>query len=530
MRTLTLISTVLLLLCTKPHSFADDQRALLLLAPVPAETLKGDWLDLTRFVQRRLADNKRFQPVILSPTDPVIARALEEKKISASDLLNSVPPAKAHQIAAAIGVDFVLRVACVRSKEGIASECVLDSRSSSTAWKTLLTHKSEPFKPKDRKDEILGGINANADAIAARLGAEIELPVPAAPSKPEPKPQTKPEPKPKPADPPQNSTEPKPKPADAQPPKRDPTRPSAAQVLVARFRRSGDLANLITSLRMAITDRPYDAELRMELIEAYRARGWHDTARREAERAVQVTPNSARLHRLLGQACLESNEPEKAIELFRKAVAIDPADIDSQVALGDALWAAGQAQQAQDAYAAAVQNNPKRGAPYRRLALLQFRKGAFAEAARNMNTAVALHLEVEDGYMADYTQLFTMIESDITLALRRLTGFRREIQDGARTREAVFNDIDAMKKRSQSTADFLNELVAPSGAGRIQALFAQCALMLNQACEASLTYLETKNDADDRQASLLKIEAAKQLADAMKRLKALTPPKPAAGG
>src|SRR5262249_32518277 len=128
---------------------------------------------------------------------------------------------------------------------------------------------------------------------------------------------------------------PEPKPSGA---KKQASGPTAAEILVDRFRGKGDLPNLIISLRRAINDKPYEPQLRSELVQAYMEKGWKESARDEAARAVQLAPNSASLHRLYGEGLLETNDAEGAVRELNEAVRLEGADAANHVSLGEAYW------------------------------------------------------------------------------------------------------------------------------------------------------------------------------------------------
>jgi len=83
-----------------------------------------------------------------------------------------------------------------------------------------------------------------------------------------------------------------------------------------------------------------------------------DDARRGYERAISTSPDSAFLHRELGQIERRAGNPEPALEHLRRAVALDPADATALVEIGEVLEARGDAIGAEDAYRRAATIDP----------------------------------------------------------------------------------------------------------------------------------------------------------------------------
>jgi hypothetical protein len=127
----------------------------------------------------------------------------------------------------------------------------------------------------------------------------------------------------------------------------------------------------------------------------------------------------------------------------------------------------------------------------------------------------------------DYAGLLSVAEAGLTDTLEKIRLTRKAVRDGARTREEGFREISLQKKRAEEIDGFLEKLPAPPHFLRVQALYSQAANLTLQAVEGALELLESTGMREEDQAILLRVEAGKQIAEAAKRLKALTAKKPA---
>ena len=87
-------------------------------------------------------------------------------------------------------------------------------------------------------------------------------------------------------------------------------------------------------------------------------KGELDAARDAYERALAASPDSAFLYRELGTVEARAGRGARALELYRKATALDPADARSHVLAGDLLAADGHFEDAEREYTAAAAIEP----------------------------------------------------------------------------------------------------------------------------------------------------------------------------
>ena len=92
------------------------------------------------------------------------------------------------------------------------------------------------------------------------------------------------------------------------------------ETTIARYRQSGDLANVIQALRRAINDKPKDVALRRQLILAYKERNLLDSALAEANRALQILPEESGLYRAKGDILAAKGDAAAATLAYNQAI------------------------------------------------------------------------------------------------------------------------------------------------------------------------------------------------------------------
>jgi len=122
--------------------------------------------------------------------------------------------------------------------------------------------------------------------------------------------------------------------------------------------RNGQRAKAIAELRAASDIAPDSIALSIQLIRFYLDGQDYANARFMAERALQQAPKNANLWILLGEILHQSNEYEKAIECFQKAIEIDPENVLGYGALVSAKESANDAVDAADIYRGLAKRAP----------------------------------------------------------------------------------------------------------------------------------------------------------------------------
>lgn len=111
--------------------------------------------------------------------------------------------------------------------------------------------------------------------------------------------------------------------------------PGVANLLEEVATRAGDLDSRIVALRAQLRTRPFDAEARLRLSQAFlllaheqapgRAQRTHARAVWQAERAVESTPDSAPAHLALAEALRAAGQEERAQAELTQAGRLDSA-------------------------------------------------------------------------------------------------------------------------------------------------------------------------------------------------------------
>ncbi|MGA2287342.1 tetratricopeptide repeat protein [Bradyrhizobium sp.] len=159
----------------------------------------------------------------------------------------------------------------------------------------------------------------------------------------------------------------------------------------------------------ALTLNPGHWPSRTNLVQALMATRQYPIARLLLTELLEERPQDPKLHSQLGKVYFELNEHESAIECFRQAVVLDPADADSIYWIGGIRQRLGDINAAQAAYAEAARIQPlirrpaaKSPADFRILAL-------FAPFAGNLPTD---YLFKDAAYDTDTLALFSCSEFD----------------------------------------------------------------------------------------------------------------------
>ncbi len=537
---------------------------LLVVSQMPKDkAAEGEPIDIGYYVTRSIAEAAKYAPTLYKPALPEVREAVQTGRLTEADAGATDSEAAMRRAASALGFPMLLFVSARQTKQGLAVSAQLEAMSGPEAWRTIVSRSLAAYRPKDKRGGVMEGLLAQA-AVVAREVSEAPLDA-GAPAKPAGKPDdvksTPPTTPAKPADTAGAGKSPDPKadakktgravekptkkdtrtkdgkaepptapvkPQDAAPvvpvvPRADPNAPTADEAQAARFRQIGDTTNVIFYLRRSLNSKPRDARLRRELIKAYRDAGLTDAAKSEAARAGALLPADPAIRRLLGESLLDAGEVDAAIREFQEAIRLDPKDTANHLVLGDALWNAGRPDEAEKSYATAAAADPTKPVPLRRLARVYAQRGRFADCANAMKAAIQLTTEAEAlDLVADYAAVLAVVENGLGDVVAKLQRCRKDAIEGSRSREDVYKDVTATKKQAQDYSDFLAALPAPQGYASVQGLYLQAGALGVQAAEAALIYLESRSDSDDKDATLLRVETSKQIAEASKRLRALT--------
>jgi tetratricopeptide (TPR) repeat protein len=107
-------------------------------------------------------------------------------------------------------------------------------------------------------------------------------------------------------------------------------------LLGERLLARGETRSALRQFERAASLGSQDFRLGVALVDGMRAAGLYDKAAAQVRVLLQVEPESARLHRILGQCQLEMGELSEGLASLSKATELDPHDVDAWTALADA--------------------------------------------------------------------------------------------------------------------------------------------------------------------------------------------------
>jgi tetratricopeptide (TPR) repeat protein len=120
--------------------------------------------------------------------------------------------------------------------------------------------------------------------------------------------------------------------------------------------------------------------LRGNLSNAYKAKGLYDEAKKEIEKALEITPYEAPLHNNLGLLHREKGLDEEAMREFKKAISLDNNLTEAHLNLGSIYWHKGDFDLAILEFKNAIKANPDYLDAYYVLAKAYEDKGRLNEA------------------------------------------------------------------------------------------------------------------------------------------------------
>ncbi len=141
--------------------------------------------------------------------------------------------------------------------------------------------------------------------------------------------------------------------------------------------------------------------------QAYLEANRPELARREVLSALQLAPNDAQLHALLGQVHRATEDWSEAEKCYHHALALEPENPDFLVALGIVLMEQGRHPQAEEAVLQALRLAPQWAAAYRVYALLMYRTGHLEKSRKLLDRSLALDPEDRHAH-----QLLALLHSE----------------------------------------------------------------------------------------------------------------------
>jgi len=118
------------------------------------------------------------------------------------------------------------------------------------------------------------------------------------------------------------------------------------------------LQEMIGTQREKKDDNTLEAERLYNLAMKFTKSGLQDMAVNSVKQSIEVKPDMAKSHILLGFLYLDAKEPDMALENFEEAVKLDPTSKEAQTGLGGALVLKGDADRAIEVLNPATKSNP----------------------------------------------------------------------------------------------------------------------------------------------------------------------------
>jgi tetratricopeptide (TPR) repeat protein len=441
-------------------------------------------IDLKPHLTPFLQELRKARVEWYSPTHPIAQQFAQQRGLSAEQLANPTPALRG-QLARAWGAEFVMTVRCTRAPEQNNFEYTIKVWRLGARTPVWETEGFQQVASRQGKSDDITALQTLGRTVALRLDAELWDTLPRL------------------AEQLQTPT--------LSPPRAESPAPAEPRPLAEQLLREGKLAEALPHLRAAVNAQPDDAELRMALIRLYRRLNLGELAQRELTRAVQLYPNDERFALEWAALLQAEGKPAEAVSRLQTALQAQPDSVALRLALFDALLMQGDAPAAAHILQPIAEQNGAEVA-YRRYLLLG--------ATRVLESLPDGSYELTDARAALWLQVASGLLTDLVgelLDLRRLASAPSPDWSALRTRgeQAVLHAlrIGQWLERAQPT-DSTRRTVAHTR-------FAS--QMLVQAAQQMARYLLSRNPEEEARASLLRIEAIRELEAARNALPKLAP-------
>ena len=136
------------------------------------------------------------------------------------------------------------------------------------------------------------------------------------------------------------------------------------------------------------------------LARVFRWAGKFEEAYKLGLRAVQMVPDDAEVHMLIGGSAVELGRIDEAIRSFRRALQIKPDYAEARSSLADALAGRGRLDEAIDHYHRALKDKPDHAATYCNLGVAMSAKGDLREAFTYLHRALEIKPDFAEAHNA----------------------------------------------------------------------------------------------------------------------------------
>ncbi len=161
-------------------------------------------------------------------------------------------------------------------------------------------------------------------------------------------------------------------------------------VLAGAYREQGELDRAITNYQICTSYDSNNSNLRLGIAAIHVARNEFEKAEQEIEAALKIEPESAQAYIMRGQIAYYRNRDQEALELYEKAVAMDPgsAGAPGYNQIGFLHLQAGRFDEARDAFRSAVRIDALDGGAHDGLANILNLEGKTDEAIAELRLAL----------------------------------------------------------------------------------------------------------------------------------------------
>ncbi|MCX7924816.1 MAG: tetratricopeptide repeat protein [Fimbriimonadales bacterium] len=442
-------------------------------------------IDMKPHLTPFLEELRKVQVEWYSPNHPTARAFAERRGLSAEQLANPTPALRG-QLARAWGATYVMTVRCTRPPEKSQYEyriVVWELGKRAPVW------ESDGFQQLATgagRAEAVGALQTLARTVAMRLDSELWASLP-------------------------RVAEPVRTPTPAAPPRENPPPPADPKQQAGKLLGEGKHQEALLPLRAAVNTEPMDPDLRLQLIRLYRRLNLTEQAQQELQRAVQLFPNEERFALEWAQLLREAGNSAAAVARLQEALQVQPESMALRLALFDLLLEGGDPNAAARALQP-IEAQETAEVEYRRYLL----RGAKRELENLPSDAVALTeaqaslwLQIASGLLAD-------LASEL-LDLRRLTA----------SPNPNWAELRPRAERAVLTALSIGrwlEKAQPNDATRALVAHARFASqMLAQSAQHMARYVLSRKQEEEERASLLRIEAMRELEAAKNALPKRSP-------
>ncbi|GIV09196.1 MAG: hypothetical protein KatS3mg019_1287 [Fimbriimonadales bacterium] len=430
-------------------------------------------IDLRPYLMPFLEELRKVQVEWYSPTHPT-AQQFAQRRDLREEQLKTPSPVLRGQLARAWGATYVMTVRCTRPPEQPRYEyriLVWELGKRAPVW------ESEGFQQlatgAGRADEA-AALQTLGRTVAMRLDSELWASLP-------------------------RVAESVKTPAPVAPPRDDTPPPTDPHQQANKLLSEGKLIEALPFLRTAVNAEPTNADLRMQLIRLYRRLNLTEQAQQELTRATQLFPRDERFILESVQLLRDAGNPAAAITRLQEALKTLPESVALRLALFDLLLAGGDTAAAERVLQSLAEQDTAELA-YRRYLL----SGAKRELERLPSETfplteerAALWFQIASGLLAD-------LSSEL-LDVRRL----------ATSSRPNWAELRPRSERAVLTALNIGqwlEKADPNDSTRALVAHVRFASqMLAQSAQHMARYVLSRRSEEEERASLLRIEAMREL-------------------